>query len=668
MMISQLQKRYLLEEFWLEPDKQLLSREGEPVHLSKKPFQVLVQLVEQRDRFVGRAELLDLFWDGRDVYDDALRKSIGAIRKALDDQADTPRFIETRWGVGYRYVGPLEVQLVQGAATVTEIEKSRGVRIVVEEEEISDEVPGDKEVKLAPAATLSLPNALKHSRRLTAFVLIFASVALGAVAVFSSRINSRRNSSGSSSLTEIRSTKIRTIAVLPLKNLSGDAESDYFSDGITENLINTLSRIEGLNVISRGSAFAFKGKDVDPREVGEKLKVGALLEGSVLKRGGRVRVDVRLVSTNDGRVLWANNIYDRPLGDIFTVQDEIARNAAAGLRLELSGKDQQRLAKHYTDNVEAYEELLRGWYFWTQRTPSGLRKAIASYQRAVELDPHCAVAYAGLAGSYAMGIWYIPLEPKEAMRKAKLAANKAMEIDSSFPEVHLAMSHVLGYEWDWSGAEREMERARELDPNFSTYGYAYTLLSAGKPDEAVLWIKRSEKLDPLSPLVSANVGQILYYARRYDEAIEQCRKTLGLDPNYAMAHTFLGQAYIQKGMHREAVEQLQKAISLSEHNPEVIAILGYAYAAGGNRQEAEKILKQLTELSNRTYVPAYSVAEIYAVLDRKDEAFAWLQKAYEEHAPGLGSLKVEPTLDSLRSDARYAELLRRTREGTGEGG
>jgi TolB-like protein/DNA-binding winged helix-turn-helix (wHTH) protein/Tfp pilus assembly protein PilF len=657
-MIGEFQKRYLLDDFWLEPDKHVLTRAGHPVHLPKKPFQVLVQLIEHRDRYVSRNELLDLFWEGRDVYDDALRKCVGSIRKALDDQTDTPSFIETRWGVGYRYIGPLEVQFVQGVTTLTEIEKTRALKIVVEEEEVSDEnaEPGMPEVKGSAVAAHSLSSALRQYPRLTAFALMILVVIIGAAVVISSRQTSR----GRAAAMANPSAGIRSIAVLPLKNLSNDANNEYFSDGITENLINTLSRIEGLKVISRGSAFTFKGKEADPGEVREKLGASAMIEGSVLKSDGRVRVNVRLVSTEDGRVLWASNTYDRPVGDIFTVQDEIARNAAAGLRLQLTAEDQQRLARRYTDNVEAYDHLLRGWYFWTQRTPSGLRKAIASYQRATELDPHCAVAYAGLAGSYAMGIWYIPLEPKEAMRKAKLAANKAIEVDPSFPEVHLAMSHVLGYEWDWSGSAREMERARELDPNFSTYGYAYTLLAAGKPDEAVLWIKRSEKLDPLSPLVSANVGQILYYARRYDEAIDQCRKTLELDPNYAMAHTHLGQAYIQKRMYSEAVEELQKALALSEQNAEIKAILGYAYAAAGDRQAAQKLIGELTTSSNVRYTPAYSVAEVYAVMGEKDEAFAWLEKAYRERAPHLLSLKVEPTLDSLRADPRFSDLLRRT--------
>src|SRR5438876_2974593 len=440
-------KRYLLDVYWFAPEERLLSRSGKPVHLPKKPFEVLAYLVENRDRFVGRTELLDRFWDGKDVYDDALRKCIGKIRKAFDDQSGEPHFIETRWGVGYRYIGPIEEQVVRDETTVTEIEKTRGVRIVVEEEEIQHEPaaverPG---IDFAPAPALSLPAPKRHTKTV-ALVLITLAVAIGAIGLVSYR---RRPA-----VIAIHPAQIRSVAVLPLRNLSNDPESEYFSDGITENLINTLSRIEGLKVISHGSVFAFKGKEIDPREVREKLGVGALLEGSVLKSGDRVRVNVRLVDAENGRVLWASNTYDRPVGDIFTIQDEIARNTAAGLRLQLNGEDQKRLAKRYTDNVEAYNELLRGWYFWSQRTPSGMRKAIESYQRATEKDPGCAFAYAGLAGSYAMGIWYIPLEPKEAMKKAKAAATRAVEVDPNLSESHLAMNTVLSYEWDWEGAQR----------------------------------------------------------------------------------------------------------------------------------------------------------------------------------------------------------------------
>jgi len=649
--VNQSRKSYLLDDYWLAPGEQLLSRSGQTIHLSKRPFQVLTYLVEHRDRFVSRAELLDLFWDGKDVYDDALRKCVGSIRKALDDQSDDARFIETRWGIGYRYIGPIEEQFAGEETAITEIERTRGVRIVFEEEIQNGSLTERPIVAVAPAKA-SILTALKLYPKTSALILMVLSIVVGG----SILIGYPRRSAAPAS----RTAPIRSVAVLPLKNLSNDGETEYFSNGLTEDLINTLSRIEGLRVISRGSAFAFKDKEVDPRDVAKQLRVGAVIEGSVLKTGERVRVNVRLVNAEDGSVLWASNTYDRPVGDIFTIQDEIARNAAAGLRLQLNGEDQKRLAKRYTNNIEAYNELLRGWYFWSQRTPSGLKKAIESYRRAGEIDARCALAYAGLAGSYAMGIWYIPLEPREAMSNARAAAIKAVEIDPNLPEAHLAMAAVLSYDWDWPGAQREMETARGLDPNFSDYGYAYTLLlSAGKPDEAVRWIRRSEELDPLSPLVGANVGQILYYARRYDEAIEQGRKTIDLDPNYAMAHAYLGQVYIQKRMYREAVEELQTAINLSERNPEVIAILGNAYAAAGDRKEAEKVINELIESSQRRYVPSYAVAAIYAELGRKDEAFAWLEKAYAERSPTLVDLKVDPTLDALRSDPRYVELLRR---------
>ena len=641
--MDRLRKRYLLNGFSLAPDEQLLAHHGQPVHLPKRPFQVLLYLVENRDRFISRTELLDQFWDGKDVYDDALRKCVGAIRKALDD-SENSRFIETRWGVGYRYIGPMQVEIVPHETTFTEIEKTRGVSIVFEEEEIQ---PG-------PAA-LSTPQLPEARPRRNAATLITAALAVLAISIAAVVWLAGRRAQPTDAHPAIHS-----IAVLPLKNLTGDRETEYFSDGVTEDLINTLSRIHGLRVISRGSVFLFKGREVDPREVKAKLGVGALLEGSVLKTGDRVRVNVRLVDTGDGRVLWASNTYDRPVGDIFVIQDEIAHNTAAGLRLELSSEDQRRLAKRYTDNVQAYNDILRGWYFWSQRTPTGLRRAIESYQRATEEDPHCAAAFAGLASSYAQGIWYIPLEPKEAMSKAKVAATRALELDPNLSEAHLAMQNVLSYEWAWSQARQEMESARELDPGFTDYGYAYTLLLEDeKPDEAVRWIRRSQELDPLSPLITANVGQILYYARRYDEAIEECRKALELDPNYAMAHIHLGQAYIQKGMHAEAVAELEKAIALSERNPEFVAVLGYAYAAAGEPEQAQKVITELDELSKHRYVPSYSVAEIYAELGRKDEAFAWLERAYAERSPAIVNLKVEPTLNSLRSDPRYFDLLRR---------
>jgi TolB-like protein/DNA-binding winged helix-turn-helix (wHTH) protein/Flp pilus assembly protein TadD len=642
-------KRYALGEYFLVPEQRLLSRNGELIHLSPKPFLVLLYLIEQRARVVSRHELLDRFWEGKEVYEDALRKCVGAIRKAFDDHSEKPRFIETRWAEGYRYIGPFAEQSLGNGFHTTESEATRAAQVG------SEAVQDSTSVNAPPAplsATSEAPSQVSGFHRAVLVTIVGIMLALAVVAlVFSlSRWGTRKKPE----------EPIRSVAVLPLKNLTQDPAQEYFSDGVTEHLINTLSKIEGLKVISRGSTFTFKGKEVDPREAGKKLGVATVLEGSVLKRGERVRVEVRLVSAEDGQVLWASDVSDRTLNDIFALQDEIARRTIAGLKIKLSADGERQLAKRYTDNVEAYQAGLKGDYFRNQRTPDGLKKAIESYQQALAKDPRYVPAYLGLVGSYYMGIWYIPLEPKEAAAKSKEAALKALELDNTSSAAHVVMAGLLLLDWNWAGCFREMQRAVELDPGFSDYGYAYQLLLyAGQFDEAVRWIKRAEALDPLSVLVSANVGEILYLARRHDEAIAQCQKTLTLDPNYALAHTHLGLAYVQKGKHEEGIAAFQKAITLSDRNPDLLGRLGHAYAAAGQREEAQQILKELRAIAKQHHVPPYRLAEIYAALGEKDQAFAHLDWAYQAHAMHLCNLKVEPTLDSLRTDPRFADLLRR---------
>jgi TolB-like protein/DNA-binding winged helix-turn-helix (wHTH) protein/Flp pilus assembly protein TadD len=638
--------RYMLDDFALDPERRLLTRHGVPVHLTQKPFRVLLYLVEHRERIVSRAELLDHFWEGRDVYDDTLRKTVSAIRKALGDRGEQPKFIETVYAEGYRYIGRVE-ELSEGASQMTSLAPAGEDEVV--------EAPGsDDMVTVAPHSFPSAPRpgaAWAQPRRLWRVVVVALVTVVALVALLAWR--ARRTPPP-------ERQAIRSIAVLPLKNLSGDSAHDYFSDGLTEHLINTLTRIDGLKVIARGSAFTFQGQEVDPQEAGKKLGVAAILQGSVFNRAERVRVEVRLVSAEDGRVLWASDTSDHTLGDIFALQDEIARRVVASLSIKLSAEGERRLVKRETDNVEAYQARLKGDYFRNQRTPEGLRKAIDSYQRAIAQDARYQPAYLGLASGYYMGIWYIPLEPKEATAKAKAATLKALEVDNSSSEAHVALSGLLWMDWDWAGCLREMERAKELDPGFSDYGYAYQLLlTAGRPDEAVRWITRSEELDPLSVLVSANVGEILYYARRYDEAIAQCQKTLGLDPNYAMAHTHLGLAYVQKGRHEEGIAEFEKAIALSDRSPDLLGHLGHAYAAAGQREQVQKVLAELSELTKHRYVPTYRLAEIHAALGEQDQAFAWLEEAYRAHAMHLCNLKVEPTLDPLRADPRFTNLLRR---------
>jgi TolB-like protein/DNA-binding winged helix-turn-helix (wHTH) protein/Tfp pilus assembly protein PilF len=642
-------KRYLLGECVLDPDRRLITCNGNIVRLPNKPFQVLLYLIEHRDRVVMRQELLDQFWDGKDVYDDTLRKSVGAIRKALGDRSEGARFIETRHREGYRYVGPLDEEVIEYAPSAFEIEKTRGMRIIIEEED-SQEPALDKHALTAvlPAVT----DKLTRKRLLSpvALALILVAALLGTVALTIYRYQTAHPSN------QPQAFSIRSIGVLPLKNLSDDPESEYFADGLTETFIMELSKIRELKVISRGSVFTFKGKDVDPREIGRRLGVGAVLEGSVRKSGNTVRVETRLVSVEDGRVIWAGKAFDRALKDIFAVQDEIACSVAANLRVTLCGEGGPQPARRYTENVDAYEALLKSRYFNNQRTPEGLRKAIEYSEQAIKLDPRYAPAYAELAGDYLMGIWYIPLEPKEAVEKAKTAAARALEIDDNYAGGHEAMAGVLGYQWDWAGSRKEFERVFELNPAYSTYGYAYTLLRSN-PDEAVRWMKRAQELDPLSLLIGTNVGQILYYARRYDEAITQIKKVLELDPNYSMARTYLGQAYLEKQMYDEAIEEFQKSIALSQQNPEILANLGFAYAAGGRQREAQKTLDELFKLSKQAYIAPYMIARIYAGLGKSDRALEMLEKAHQERDSHIVDLSYDPALDPLRSAPRFADLV-----------
>ena len=650
-MIGQLHKRYLLGEYRLEPDKRLLSRGGRPVPLTEKPFQVLLYLIEHRDRYVSRAELLDSFWDGCDVYDDALRKCIGAIRKALEDQPESSRFVKTRWGGGYRYIGPLEEHLVHEETGGVEIERTRGVQVVVEEEETQFGAAADERQTTHRALVHGLPHAFRRHTKVTASALVLLAVAIGAAVLVRYR--------GQSAATESHPAPIRSIAVLPLRNLTGNPADEYLSDGITESLITALSKVEGLKVISRSSVFALKNRDLDPREVGRLLGVAAVLEGGVRQGVEQVHVDVRLVSALDGEVLWASDASDRANGDIFVVQDELARNVANGLRIKLSGQGGQRLAKRYTENVEAFQAYLKGRYFLNKRTPEGITKSIEYFRRAIEVDPNYALAYAGLAEGYDKAYWFMELHPKEVMAKQKEAAARAVQLDDSLAEAHVALATVYANGWDLLSAARELERAIELDPGNvdAHHNYAYRLIDLMRPDEAVAEIKRAHELDPLSVVMNIDVGEILLLARRYDEAIEALRHALEMDPHRANAHWDLAQAYAGKGMYAEAVAEHLEEFTLKGESPQAIAALKEAYTAAGWRGFWQKRLTQLS--SKHNHVEPTMIALIYTDLGDKNQAFAWLEKAFQNRSPYLVGLKSSARLDLLRSDPRYDDLLRR---------
>lgn len=453
---------------------------------------------------------------------------------------------------------------------------------------------------------------------------------------------------------------IDSLAVLPLLNVSADPDAEYLCDGVTESIINTLSQLPKLRVAPRSTVFRYKGREVDPQEVGQDLGVRAVLTGRVFQHGDKLIIGAELVDVVNDSQLWGER-YNRKLSDILEVQEEIAKEISENLRLRLTAEEKRRLTKRYTENTKAYQLYLKGRYFWNKRTKDELKKAIEYFNEAIEKDPTYALAYSGLADCYVVLGIFGALPPNEVMLKAKMTSMKSMAIDDTLAEPHASLAYVRAfYEWDWSGAEREFERAIELQPNYAVahHFYSFYLAAMGRLDEAIVEEKQAHELDPISLIISTNIGMYLYYARQYDKAIERCRKTLRMDPTFFPAHIFIGLAYEQKGMYEEAVAELEKAISLSGGDLS-LAGLGHAYAVSGKRDEAQKLLNELNEQSQQRYVSPYYMAMISAGLGEHDQSFEWLDKACKDRSGWLVFIKVDPNLDGLRSDPRFTDLLLR---------
>ena len=455
---------------------------------------------------------------------------------------------------------------------------------------------------------------------------------------------------------------INSVAVLPLVNVGADPNMEYLADGITESLINSLSRLPELKVMSRSSVFRYKGQETDPMAVGRELGVQAVLTGRLVQRGENLSISLELVDARDNSHIWGEQ-YNPKLSEIISVQGDMAKAVSKNLRgSSLTGEEKKRLTKSYTDNIEAYQLYLKGRYAWNKRTEDELKKGAEYFQQAIDLDPGYALAYAGLADSYNMLADYSVLPPKEAFPRAEAAASKALEMDDTLAEAHTSLAFAkMAFDGDWAGAEREFQRAIELNPSYATahQWYASYLVMMRRFEESIAEIKRAQALDPLSRIINSNLGLHYYYARQYDQAIDQLRKTINLNPDFGLAYFYMGRALLQKGMHREAIAELQKARELSGEDPETIAELGYAYAVAGRRAEAQGVLNDLTELSKRRFVLPYFFASIHTGLGDKDQAFAYLEKAYDVSHPGLALVNVDPKFDSLRSDPRFPELVRR---------
>lgn len=460
---------------------------------------------------------------------------------------------------------------------------------------------------------------------------------------------------------ELRDKVVYSLAVLPLVNASADPNMEYFSDGITEGIINSLARLSQLHVIARSTIFRYKGKEVDPQEIGRALNVRAVLTGRVLQVGERLTINIELVDVANGWQLWSEQHKLRP-SDIFEVQEEISREISEKLRLKLTGKDKRLLTKLYTENIEAYQLYLEGRYYWNKRTEEGFKKGIIKFKQAIDVDPNYALAYAGLADCYTMLSAYGILDPEESILRAKAAAMRALEIDDTLTEAYASLAWVkCVYDWDFAGAEEDFKRALKLNPNYATARHWYSLYLSitGQPDKALTEIKRAQGLDPLSLIINTAVATNFYYASQYDAAIAQCRKTLELDPDFFAAKCIIGMCWQQKGMYEEAIAEFQRALILSGNDREIAAVLGYIYGVSGKRDEAEKILAGFEELSKHRYVSPLHRALIYVGLGENDQAFEWLEMAYQDRCEALIVFNVNPMFNSLRADPRFTDLLQR---------
>ena len=454
--------------------------------------------------------------------------------------------------------------------------------------------------------------------------------------------------------------QVKSLAIMPLANMSNDQNAEYLSEGITESIINNLSQLHELRVVARSTVFRYQGREIDPLEVGQELNVNYVMVGRILLMSDQLIVKAELVDVTNGWQLWGQQ-YTHDFSDIFKFQEEIAKDISQKLRLSLTKKEWEQLDKHYTENAEAYDLYLQGRYHWNQKTEEGLRKAIACFEQAMQIDPHYTLALFGLADAHLVFDFRGLLPPKETMPKAKAAASRAIEIDTTLAQAHTSLGCVkLIYDRDWEGAEKEFKLAIKLNPQ---YGYAHSwysqyLMAVGQSEKSLKENQIAMELDPFDPGTNLLLGWHYLHVRDYERATEQLKKLIEIEPKFFLAHLLLGMAYEQQGNFSKALEEFHEATSL-EDSPISLGFLGYTYAALGDRARAVEILEELRERSKHSYVPAYSMALIHSRLGEQEEAFEHLNEAFTERSQWLSWINVAPEFDSLRLDPRFATLVQR---------
>jgi TolB-like protein/DNA-binding winged helix-turn-helix (wHTH) protein/Tfp pilus assembly protein PilF len=639
--------------FHLDLSERQLFRDGKPVSLTPKAFETLVMLVSKRGHVVEKDDLLKEVWKDAFVEEANISRHVWMLRKTLGENENGQSYIETIPRRGYRFLA--NVQEAGNGSDQLVVERRSIVQITAEED---DDVVSRKS-EFAENLEQKLLAAIRERQRWPGWRWGLGLSVLSLLVIGVGGILYRASSSGNANKVGANVASMpSSIAVLPFVNGSNNPDVEYLSDGVTESLINSLSQLPAFKVIARNSSFKYRGKNVDPQEVARALGVEAILTGRVTQRGNDLLISVELVDARDNTQMWGDQ-YNRKATDLLAVQSEISHEIAEKLRLRLTPVEHQQLAKRETVNPQAYELSLKGRFYWRRAGPGDRKKSIEYYQQAIAVDPDYALAYTELSSTYIELISASVLDPKEFMPKAEDAARKALELDESLAEAHLAMSKIRLSAWDWAAAEREIKRAIELNPNlpWAHNQYAFYLSLVRRHEQALSEIKHARELDPLSTSVNHQVGVFLLMAHQYDQAIEAAKKTLELDPNYANAYGLLGYTYKEKGQYREAIAAYQEAIKLGDSSPDIQIYLGAAYAKAGQSEKAQAILKRLE--TGKEYVSPEALAGLHVALDEREQAFALLARAYSAHDHQLIFLDVEPEFDPLRSDPRFTDLMRR---------
>jgi len=619
-----------------------LRKHGMRLKLPEQPFQVLAILLEKPGEVVTRDDLRNRLWQSDTFvdFDHGLNNAVMRLREVLGDSSENPRFVETIPKRGYRFIAHVDESFFMPSAGVHE----RG-----------GDAPSmhlsAPQVRTEAAKSLSQTARARVSARRTAIWIAGALAGIGVVGA----VYFHGGNSGSRGVEPSTS-----LVVLPLENLSGDREQDYFADGMTDELIANLAKIRSLRVISRSTAMAYKGTHKTISEIAHELHVDAVMEGTVMRVGNRVRITAELVQVSTDRDLWADT-YESQMGDVLALQNRVSSAIINQIRINLTPEDRERLAKNPAIAPEAYENYLKGRFYWNKRSDQNLDKAIGYFEQATHQDSHYALAYAGLADCYAItgSTIFGTMPVGEAAPKAREAAQRALEIDPTSVEAATSLATIkFNYDWDWPGAEEEFQHAIQLNPNYATayQRYSLYLMAMGRIQDSFDQINKARAVDPLSISINFSLGWRLYMARQYNRAIEQLHNTLEMDPSYELPHLVVGQVYEQTGQFALAIPELRKAVDLSHQSPLMVSALAHAYARSGNKAEAEELLSDMTAQSKKQYVSPYYFAIVYVGLGENEKAMDWLDKAVVDRSNGLVFMKVEPELDNLRSNPRFIAL------------